>query len=350
MHRYIALSLIIVLLTTAVVGIAETNQTQQPRIPRYTARSFTVIVEGYDVKSGLITLGISGTPGTYYVEVISNGRVVYSRLTSIPGTITVRVQTKSMAIALKQSRYVFNLILNIYSADMTRKLYTHGVYIDVYAPKPSITIAGARYVGGKVVVTFRVATSTRTDVTIYVDDKPVITDTIFTMKDYNVTIPTNKLVSVLVRAETDFSVEELPLYLFIPGRISGKATKTTQSIRIIGITARDEKVRITVTVPEPATVSLRIDGTPHGSQYVPKGTSTVTFIVPFLEPGQHQAVIRIETESGLVHEETKIFYVQQKKPEIQPVTLGIAVVIILALGYIAYKRGLIKPVSTTSKL
>lgn len=353
MSRYTVIALLVVLLATAVVSVAETNQTTkpQPPTPRYTVGGFTVIVEGYDVKSGLITLGISGVPGTYYVEIISSGNVVYNKLTSIPGTITVNAKGRSYTSAVKQTHYTFNLIVNIYSADMTKKLYTHGIYIDVYAPKPTITIVGARYVGGKVVVTFRISTSTKTDVTIYVNDKPVVTDTIFTMKDYNVTVPTNKLVNILVRAETDFSVEELPLYLFIPGKITaggGSVGATTSSIRVVGITAVGEKVRITVTVPEPATVSLQIDGVPYGSQKVPKGTSTVAFPVPFLKPGQHQAVIRIETESGLTYEEAKIFYVQQKQPEIPPTTLGVAVVAILVLGYIAYKKGLIKPAGTST--
>jgi len=332
-----------------IVGYAETNTTAQVSIPGYYPMSFSVIVEGYDVKTGLITLGISGTPGAYYVEVISSGQVVYNKITNIPGTITVNARGEK-SIVTPQAHYMFNLVVNIYSADMTKKLYTHGIYIDVYAPKPSITIVGAKYVGGKVVITFRISTSTKTDVTIYVDDKPVVTDTIFTMKDYNVTVPTNRLVNILVEAETDFSVEKLPLYLFIPGKVAGTGGGGggASSIKIIGITASDDKVRVTVTVPEPATISLMLDGVPYGSQNVPKGTSTVTFVVPYLKPGQHQATLKVETESGLTHEETKIVYVQQKQPEVPPAVLGVAVVVILVLGYVAYRKGLIKPAGTTA--
>jgi len=328
----LTLVLAVALLATAPQAVLA----QSDAAPTIPAAVFTTYVESFDPRTGMVTVTITGPAGSYRVEVVSAGKVVFSRTVFIPGAITVALEKQEVGGMIQMSG-----VIRILDPQTSRVLHTSSVFISFYAPKPELTIERAVMKGGSVVLTLDVVTSIRTDVAVYVDGKLAVSRTVSRPTKMNVTVSGGGLHTIDITMTTDFGSYSKSLALLIPtvGGSSG-GSAASGAPRILGVATTRNSVVVNYETPTGGVVELYIDGQLAATRDVAAGRGSVTFMIGELE-GRHTIVVKLRA-GGQEVSMSRVVGSEQRAPQIPPEALGAAAALaaIVAAALLSRRGGI----------
>jgi len=308
---------------------------QKPGYPGYPyTPSITAYVENFDPATGIVTVSLFGASGVYRVEVISGGRVVYSRTVAIPGAVAVRLEKQQLGNMVQLTG-----LLRVLDPESGRQLYAYSIYIAFYAPKPEVYVRRAVLRGGTVYLTLQVVTGVRTDVTVYVDGKPVVSRTVTYPTEINVSVKAGGLRSIDISMQTDFGSYEKSFQLLVPvAQSSGGSATGSPRPSITALSVAGGTVVMQYSAPETGEARLYVDGKLVAAKPVEGGKGTVTFVAPQLGSGRHTVVVELESGGRTVRMTRVVGSSQQSQTGSRELGLAIGIAVVIGVIVAAASR------------